>query len=191
MGLDHDLGMLNMLRTGLPEALRASISLIQADFCCFRLACKFGLVILTCNTFSTLTSTQRQNLLDCVRNHLSPGGSFSASIPNPMLLKRLPRRAESEIEEIFPHPVDGEPVQVSSEWERDSEGITFIWHYDHLLPQGSVERSSIRNQHFLVPLKTYQSELSSSGFRSVQMHGDFDGVGFSPSSPYLILAASL
>ncbi len=75
-------------------------------------------------------------MLDRVSVHLNTNGVFSASMPNPEYLKRLPKNAEPEIEETFPHPLDGEPVQVSSAWTRTQNRVIITWFYDHLLPDG-------------------------------------------------------
>ncbi len=189
-GLDLDIGMLKVLREYLPEISTVRNRVFQADFTAFRLAARFGLILLPCNTYSTLTSLERTRLLECVIDHLNPGGIFATSLPNPILLRSLPKRADPEIEEIFPHPLDKEPVQVSSEWQRDRTSLTLQWHYDHLLPEGQVERVTAQVIHQLTPVETYQQELQSVGFRDLKMIGDFDGSIYTASSPQLIILAA-
>lgn len=189
-GLDYDIGMLRVLQQYLPEASASKYRVFQADFTAFRLAAQFGLMILPCNTLSTLEALKRQQLLKCVIDHLKPGGVFAASMPNPELLKKLPRHANPEIEEIFPHPLDGEPVQVSSEWQRDTKTLTLLWNYDHLLPTGQVERLTAKVVHYLSSKEAYQEELEIAGFRSVKWLGDYQGSAPSETSDQLILIAT-
>jgi SAM-dependent methyltransferase len=189
VGLDNDFEMLRVLCENLAKNSFARADVLQADFTAFHLSIKFGLIMLTCNTYSTLTGEERQALLRCVINHLKPGSGFVTSMPNPALLKRLRRRSEPEVEDIFPHPVDGEPVQVSSEWIRDQNSFTVRWHYDHLFPDGQVERLSAQATHYLTSVEQHRQEFASAGFRSITCLGDYDGSDFSPSSPQLILLA--
>ena len=188
-GMDNDAGMLAILRMNQAPALQPRVNVLIADLAGFHLQKRFALILLPCNTFSTLTPAQRQSMLTCVAWHLSPAGVFAASLPNPSLLKSLPAHAEPEVEEVFPHPLDGEPVQVSSAWKRTARHINLYWHYDHLLPDGRVERTSGKAQHSLVPAETYLEELRREGFVDVQLYGDFDGSDYTPNAPNLIVVA--
>jgi len=189
-GLDNDPDMLNFLRQSMPEELRSKVNIWLADLTAFHLAARFSLIVLPCNTFSTLSSEERHKLLGRVHHHLQPGGVFAASMPNPEYLARLPASAESEVEEIFPHPVDGEPVQISSSWERTGNIFTVHWNYDHLLPYGRVDRTSAQAKHHLESPQTYITELTSTGFEAPRLLGDFNGISYTSSSANLILLAA-
>jgi SAM-dependent methyltransferase len=189
VGLDLDREMLLFLRLSLPAEARPRAHIFQADFTRFRLELRFGLLLLPCNTYSTLESRRRLDLLSCVRRHLRPDGWFAVSLPNPPLLKRLPASSEPEIEQVFPHPLDGEPVQASSAWERTPTHFIVHWHYDHLLPDGRVERTSAETRHTLTSAQTYRDEMISSGFEVLSMYGDFDRSRYTSGSPHLILVA--
>jgi SAM-dependent methyltransferase len=189
IGLDNDFDMLRVLQANMLKYPPVEVDILQADFCAFRFSVQFGLILLTCNTYSTLTGNERQALLGCIFEHLSPGGAFVASMPNPQLLKHLPRRAEPEVEEVFTHPGDGEPVQVSSGWVRSRDSFTVHWHYDHLFPDGRVERLSTQVTHHLAPVEQYRQEIEAAGFGELTCLGDYDGSEFSPSAPQLILQA--
>jgi SAM-dependent methyltransferase len=188
-GLDRDAAMLALLQQHAGPWLVSRCPVFLADMSAFHLAQQFPLILLPCNTLSALPSTIRSAMLRLVRSHLSPGGLFAASMPNPALLARLPRRAEPEVEEIFPHPVDGEPVQVSSTWQRDGQHFIASWHYDHLLPDGRVERFDIQVSHDLQSVDHYIGELNQAGLRLESSFGDFDGSIFTKESPNLILLA--
>jgi hypothetical protein len=105
-------------------------------------------------------------------------------------LKRLPAHADAEIDEIFAHPQDGEPVQVSSAWERTGQSFILHWYYDHLLPDGRVERVHAETRHWLTSTESYLEEMRAAGFRSPVVYGDFDRSPLTPTSPHLIILAS-
>jgi hypothetical protein len=160
-----------------------------ADMMAFWLERSFALVLLPCNTFSTLSASERVGMLRLVRAHLQPGGLFAASLANPVLLEALPAEGETEVEEVFYHPQDGHPIQVSSAWQRTQEIFTVLWHYDQLYPDGQVERLTVRQEHHLVLLETYQAEIERCGFASLTALGDFDRSPYTPKSSHLILLA--
>jgi len=189
-GLDRDPAMLAVLRLSAPTELRYGLRLLQSDMTAFHLGIRFALILLPCNTFSTLAQPARLAALERVATHLRPGGLFVASLPNPALLKRLPATSEAELEDILSHPLDGEPVQVSSAWVRHEDLFILTWHYDHLLPDGRVERLSTRIQHHLAPVDAYLAELRLAGLGVTGVYGNFDWSPYDAgSSPYLILAA--
>lgn len=188
-GLDIDRSMLAFARHILEPTLSAQVRLIQADLCHFHLAQAFPLILVPCNTWSTLPPPSRQAALECITRHLPAGGIFAASLPNPLLLKRLPQQSAREFEEDFPHPEDGEPVEVSSGWKRKGNTFSVTWDYDHLLPDGSVRRVSLQVEHNLSDPEEYTAELRQAGLVPLTRYGDFDSSPFSPESPYLILLA--
>jgi SAM-dependent methyltransferase len=189
-GIDKDFEMLVFLIRNLPERLSASVSILQGDFTHLHLAIKFGLIIMPCNTYSTLTQTGRLNTLRSVKRHLLPGGLFAISQPNPNLLAHIPLIGEAEIEETFIHPLSGDPVQVSSAWVRTSEQFTVIWHYDHLLPEGSVERLTHQSNHHILSSQKYLDEFDQEGFKVTQVLGEYEASPYSPDSPNLIILAT-
>lgn len=190
IGLDNDPDMLVVLKNTLENEPLPNADILQSDLTSFHLGIDFSLILLPCNTFSTLSPLQRAAALSRVRSHLLPGGLFAASLPNPVIFKRLPRRSSPEIEEVFPHPQDGEPVQVSSGWERNEQYFTVYWHYDHLLPDGRVERISANASHYLEKAETYQREIAAAGLHIIDRLGDYDESAYHENSPQLILVAS-
>ena len=189
-GLDSSAEMLRFLRAqpdAQPGAAQARV--FQADLAAYHLDLRFGLILLPCNTLSTLPPETRRAAFACARRHLRPDGLFAASLPNPTLLRRLARRSQPEYEESFAHPLDGEPVQVSSGWERSGSEFTVSWHYDHLLPDGRVERLTAQARHQLTPLTVYRQELLEAGLEVVEQFGDFDRGPHSASAPHWIFTA--
>jgi SAM-dependent methyltransferase len=190
VGLDNDPGMLALLKSHLPPLLSHKPLVIQADFTQFHLGRTFGLVLMPCNTYSTLSPEARRSTLVSVQAHFQPGGMFAVSLPNPGWLRSLPARSSVEVEEIFPHPLDGEPVQVSSAWRRTRKEFILDWYYDHLLPDGTVDRITIQLKHDLMPVEGYLEEIRLAGFSQVQTFGGFDRSILTDDSSELIILAS-
>jgi SAM-dependent methyltransferase len=189
-GIDYDADMLALIKEAITPAIAKKIHLLLADFTRFHLDEKFGLIFLPCNTLSTLTVIQQQALLARVQEHLSEGGVFAASLPNPYLLAHLPRVADLEVEEMFPHPIDGEPVQVSSAWERKDNLFVVHWRYDHRLPDGTVDRYETDVWHHIIPVQKHIEMWRSVGFQAITRYGDFDHSPYRKTSPHLIIIAS-
>ena len=190
VGLDRDHAMLAFLQEQLAPPDRALVHLIQADFTRFHLATKFKLIILPCNTLSTLSLDQVHAVLKYARRHLEPTGVFAASLPNTHWLERLPRSSDAEQEDYFPHPLDGEPVQVSSSWCRDENTFTVSWYYDHLLPDGIVDRFQVSAHQQLTTTDQYLQAFHQAGFDQVTCYGDFHRRKYRKSSSNLIFIAS-
>lgn len=191
IGLDKDSAMLHYLSRQLEEQVQKTIELVQADFSYFHFACKYSLIFLACNTYSTISQDGRLKLLSCVHRQLLPQGVFAASMPNPSVLKQLPAHSPAEIEEVLIHPDTGNPLQISSEWERKGTIFTLLWHYDQLFPDGVVERTTHRIQHHLHPSEEYLREIKDSGLSICGLFGDFDGHPYREDSPYLIFVVGL
>lgn len=189
VGLDNDLDMLDYLRSRLPASLVPMPLLFAAELTKFHLDMLFSLIILPCNTWSTLSGTQRIEALGCIREHLMSDGVFAVSIPNPDLLMSLPARSDPIIEEHYLHPIDDSPVQVSSGWRRGKYQFTVTWHYDHLLANGSVERITARVRHDLASAEEYQQELTSAGLIIQDVYGDFERSRYTSDSQELVLVA--
>jgi SAM-dependent methyltransferase len=188
-GLDLDIRMLRFCAERFDQAGQPGGNLFLADMSQFHLGLRFGLIMLPCNTLSTLAQATLEGMLASVQQHLLPDGIFAASLPNPILLRRLPKRGEAEIEDIFPHPLDSEPVQVSSAWERDELYFNISWRYDHLLPDGQVERLETSIRHQLNPADYYRQMFKANGLNLIEEYGDFDRSAYYQKSDSLIFTA--
>lgn len=189
-GIDRNPAMLRFLLANIDEDISPKPQLVVADMCQFNLEAKFSLVILPCNTFSTLSENERIACLCCVHKALIPGGRFAVSTVNPGVLHSLPPCSRSEIEDEFLHPQTGNPVQVSSSWRRNKRAFIVTWTYDHLLPDGLVEHLVVENVHYIVPLDTQIDEIQRQGFSVDEYFGDFKRSGYAEDSPHLIILAA-
>lgn len=193
IGIDKDFGMLSLLKENLAIECGAGFlhlsPVLLADLCCFHFKVNFPLIMVPCNTWSTLDPTTRKMSLQRISSHLSQDGLFVVSVPNPQILLDLPASSDAEVEESFEHPLSGNPVQVSSSWQRDKAHFTVSWHYDHLLPDGTLERSRKDAIHHLSSKADYLHELRAAGLQIDATWGDYDGSAYTPDSEYLILAA--
>lgn len=183
VGFDYEIAMLRFLRR------RGVAKVFCADMTRFALAPLFRLALLPCNTYSTFTSPQRLALLGNVAQCLHKGGAFVVSFPNPALLQSLPAKVESELEEIFLHPETSHPVQVFTTWQRDQDGLAVTWAYDHLFPDGNVERVEYRQKYSLEAVSRFLAEIEQSGFSIRATYGSFDQKPFDQRSPNVIVLA--
>jgi len=189
IGLDIDFEMLSHLRSQLSPQMREQVNFFQADLDHYHLERKFSMIFLACNTLSTLQKDTRLNAYSRIREHLTSDGIFVVSLPNPISLASLSAQGESEIEVSFSHPLTGNPIQVSSEWQLTDRFIEIYWHYDHLLSDGRVERETIRSKHYLISPGEYHAELQSANLLPINLYGDFEKADFQKDSPYLIIIA--
>lgn len=188
-GLDNDPAMLDYCARQIEPELRTRIHLVQADMRTFQLPGKFGLILLPCNTLSTLAELDLELLLKSVFKHLKPGGCFACSLANPELLRQMPRTGPEEIEETFSHPLDGAPVQVSSAWERDDNLFKLTWSYTHLKPGEQAERIMTQVDHHIFSTQFYLDQFEAAGFTNLQVFGDFQKKSSRKRSSQLIFHA--
>lgn len=185
-GLDTDPHMLVFLAHRGASMGFSNLHLLQADLTRFHLAARFPLVLLPCNTYSTLSEAGRQGALACLRRHLSSEGLFALSVSNPALWEQLPDRAEPELEDSFAYPDSEDLLQVSSGWQRRGDELTVFWHYDRLRPDGRIERHTVEQRYFMASLQALQDEFNAAGFHIQALYGDFDRTSYDDESPYLI-----
>jgi SAM-dependent methyltransferase len=189
IGLDHDRRMLDYLLQA--NHLDLNRWLICADMTTFHLGLAFNLIIIPCNTYATFPENTRRQTLRQVFQHLRPAGLLAISLPNPVVLRSLPKHNPPELEEIVAHPIDGNPVQISSAWERSTNQLTIFWYYDHLFTDGRIERFSFHQAYYLASVDNYLDELRWAGFTHLTIFGNFHHSSYSENSPDLIILASV
>ncbi|MBC8506084.1 MAG: class I SAM-dependent methyltransferase [Anaerolineales bacterium] len=188
-GLDHDAKMLEFLRKNIPNSLVNTIMLIRGDLRSYCLTSRFPFILMPCNTYSTLSPKDRPIVLNRARIHLTCRGIFILSMPNPILLAEISQQGDSENEASFTHPETGNPVQVSSRWEKSADKVHFSWDYDHLSPDGRVERNTISSTHFLQDANEILGDFENAGLKIIHTFGDFEQGAYAPNAPNLIIVA--
>jgi SAM-dependent methyltransferase len=196
-GVDRDQQSLTYLEgilAGFSNEIRHRVTLINADIFDFQPERIFGGVIIPCNTYTTFPAEDRIRLLNQIHSYLQGEGSLIISMPNPHQVNliqsslRGKNAVESpDLETEITHPETGYPVQVSSHVRPTQISILWDWIYDHLLPDGQVERSVVTVEHFPVTLEEILAELDQERFHDIRLQGDFFGDPFQEDSPYLIL----
>lgn len=189
VGLDINFRVLSYLLKSIPDDRDNRIHIFQSSLDTFHLDRKFSLIFLACNTLSTLSKSTRARSYSRVNEHLMEGGIFAASFPNPSYLRSLPVIGELEVEDIYLHPETGNPVQISSGWKRLKSSVVFQWQYDHLLPDGRVERSTVDTEHALTGIDEYISELKAANLGNIKLYGDYQGNALDDDTPYAIICA--
>jgi SAM-dependent methyltransferase len=193
-GLDYKEESLRYTKGAAQESDLKSIDLVLADMRKLPLRADFGAVILPCNTYSIFTKAEREWLLSSIFTRLHQDGIFIASMPNPVAIHDLYQELLQEGSEIGPdletnfiHPETNHPVQVSSLCKAGKNLLSWEWIYDHLLPDGTQERSIYKTEHHLGSLEEYQFEISHAGFMQTEFLGDFSGNPYLEDSDYLII----
>lgn len=197
VGVDIDLPAIQSLRNELGKKelnVQNRAQIIHDNIANINPVGSFGAVIIPCNTYSTFHVEERQIIISKIYQLLAPGGGFAASMPNPVQLRSLYEELRensdpggSDLETSFLYPETGFPVQVSSYVAATENSLVWDWIYDHLHPDGQVERMVQSTKHFLATLEIYQQELVRAGFDEIHSMGDFDKSEFYEGSPYLIL----
>jgi SAM-dependent methyltransferase len=190
-GFDHDAEMLSFLLVNLPHYLKSRVYIFLAELSAFHLGIQFPLIIMPCNTLSTLSRQTRQACLALVFQHLTPRGVFAASLPNPLAFRELPVYGDSEVEDMLVDPITGNSIQVSSEWEKEADRFVVQWHYDQTITGGKKERLTVAVRHNLALREDYLAELGSAGFSEVASFGSFSRTQYRSASPELILLANM
>jgi SAM-dependent methyltransferase len=188
-GLDNDIDMLKFCSTLVKADFSPTPGIFLADMTSFHLNYRFPLIIMPCNTLSSLTRFERQNVLKLVQVHLAPQGIFAAAIPNPEALAELEDYGEEEVEEVFMHPLTGSPVQVSSQWRKDMGSFYLQWNYQVLESDISCQSINITTSHSLDPLSTYLSDFSNANLTVVELYGGSDFSSYNDESDELFIMA--
>lgn len=189
VGLDINFHVLSYLIKSISGDRIDRIHVYQSSLDAFHLDRKFSLIFLACNTLSTLSKSTRARSYRRIKEHLLDGGIFAASFPNPAYLRSLPEIGELEVEDIYLHPETGNPVQISSGWKHLKSRVVFQWQYDHLLPDGRVERSTTETEHALNGIDEYISELNAANLGNIKLYGDYQGNALDDDTPYIIICA--
>jgi SAM-dependent methyltransferase len=197
-GLDLSPSMLKICREKLanqPIEVQKRIELIQGDMTSFDNENPFSLITIPFRPFQHLITVEAQKAcLDCVIKNLAPGGLFVFDVYNPFLPRLIPNT--QYISEAVDLPEkelpDGRKLSRSSRiagfhQDKQYNDIELIYYISH--PDGRTERlvQAFPMRYFF----RYEMEhlLENSGFKIIEMFGNFDRSPFSVGSPEMIFVA--
>ncbi len=192
-GLDHSKNMLARCRAkadALSNDTRHRITLVEGDMTRFHLSRTFNLAIAPFRPIQHLTTIGEQlSFLQCVREHLVPGGTLVFDVFNPSLASLA---AEVNAEEIEDTPElslpEGRCVRrafrmVGKHHAEQCNDIELIYYLDdRRLVQSCRLRYFFRFE--------LEHLLARSGFEVTALHGAFDRSPFADDSPDMIFTAT-
>ena len=196
-GLEASEHMLSRCREALeraPQDLRGEVELVQGRMQSFHLEDRFGLVICPFNSFLHLLSVEEQlSCLDCVHEHLEPGGRFAFDVFEP----DIPRMASPRFTE------EGQPQRfelstgVTIELRHRNKSVDFRSQMIEGELILDVTHPNGRNEQALHPFQQrylFRNEaehlLDRCGFGVEAVYGDFDENphGTSGPGPFVFVA---
>jgi SAM-dependent methyltransferase len=199
VGLDRSQNMLRRCAervTRLPASVRERALLVRADFRRFALGRRWPLILCPFNAMMHLYNREDvYRFLECVRDHLAPGGRFCFDVLNPDLrwLTRDPHRRWSRTR--FKDPVSGRSYYYSTNHTYDA-ATQIAWiriYYDEIeAPAGRLPRSRVveltHRQFFPEELLAL---LDHAGFRVERRDGGFDGEPFTAEADSQVCTCSM
>ena len=187
-GLDANAGMLARASRNLAAEPGLPVALHHGDLRDFRLPGRYSLILVPCNTLSSLDPAEAAAALASARQHLAAQGLLAAELPAPGDRQDI---ADDEPIDAFEEPERGHPVQVYARqtWLDDPPRARVLWSYDELLPDGRVVRTQVPTNYFLRTPETMADLLHKAGFKSVAFFGDYDLSPLCAESPRLLVVA--
>lgn len=193
--VDVSAGMLAQLQAKLaeePEAVRQRVHVVRQDAAALDLAeCRPALAILPFNLLMLVPDpAAERRILASVARHLVPGGRLVLDVMNPAVLpqdadprpspsrpRRNPRTGNPYVRHAQAAAVDGLGVQLLSGW------------YDELLPDGGIRTTRFGFAWRMIGRGELDAMLVEAGFMPEEVHGDFAGARFAPTSSRIVVAA--
>lgn len=179
---------------GQTEETRGRVRLVRSSMTDFDLGKRFGLVTIPFRPFQHLVTVAEQKAcLNCIRRHLQPGGRLVFDVFNPSLGRLHDPKYLQEIEDMPETALpDGRHLRRTNRtaaFHRDQQynDVEIIYYITCL--DGHTERhvQAFPMRYFF----RYEVEhlLELSGFRIVDLFGDFDRSGYSADSPEMVFVA--
>lgn len=199
-GLDLSPYMLEKCRVKLAKESREArlrTKLVRGNMTGFKTGKTYKLITIPFRPFQHLIKVKDQkDCLDCIRHHLAANGLLVFDIFNPNPARLVPNSRYSKEKEDIPETElpDGRKLSRASRmagWHREQQynDIELIYYVTH--PSGKTQRLV---QAF--PMRYYyryelEHLLELSGFRVVDLFGNFDRSAFTPDSPEMIFVAEI
>lgn len=197
-GVDSSEAMLALARERiglLPNSLRERVTVTQADMALLDLPGTvetFDLAIVPYNTWMHLDSEQAIGTLRGMKQYLRENGTLFIDLANPLHIADTPDDPTLLLEKTLTDPDSGEMILqfAANRLDPDAQMLHVTWVFDACpLGGGPVTRTvSQMAYHYRYPHQM-QLLLEETGYRLVDMLGDYDRTPFSEESPRLLLLA--
>ena len=197
-GVDNSPMMLALAKkklATLPIPLRERITLTEADMSQLALQWAvdtFDLAIVPYNTFMHLDTPTAVQTLKGIRPYLKQNGRLLIDIINPFYIAETPTDTTLLLENSFTDPKTDETVLQFAANRLDDEAqlLEITWVYDASPKAGGAVRRTISTMtyHYRFPHQL-QLLLQETGYKLVEMMGNYDKTPFSEESPRLLLLA--
>ncbi len=154
------------------ETLGVKIEWIHGNACAFDLNRKFQLIFMPCNSLQHLHASEDvRMMLDSVRKHLLPGGTFACDVFKPDL-KILGRDPQSQFHVLNYKGIDG--AQVSLDERTRYDDISQVAHIEwlhHDIHGALLKRNTLQMRQFF-PQEIRQL-FHSAGFQIREIYGNW------------------
>ncbi len=194
VGVEISAAMLSRARerAALQKFEPSQVAWHQADVRTLSLDERFGLALLTYNTFMHFTEQDEQiAVLERIAQHLAPGGALAVDLRNPVEMLLADDAPGLVLERTFVDAETGHTVMQQSlmHADRAAQVLDVSWVYDRIAPDGQLTR-------LIVPLRlrcTLAAEMrllcQRAGFGEVECYGDYDFGPYDEDSPRLFVVA--
>lgn len=180
-----------------PE-VRAGVRLIEADVKGLNLpqADSFALILFSYNTFMHLDEAGAGTALKRLRPLLRAGGRLLIDVANPILLSMAADDPDFVLEDVLEDTVRGEIVHQYTAYESipGEQAVDVSWVYEARgaadSPEEAWKRTQVRMRYFYLYPHQYDLLLTLTGFRLVNLLGDYTGEPFDEESDRLLLLAA-
>ena len=182
VGVDLSAAMLEQAaRNGAarPAAVRARLTLHQADMAAFALAAAFPLAIIPYSAFQHLLTPERQrSALACIHRHLVPGGHLVVDVFDPLLDHCIPGAASPMPDREVTDPANGHLIRrrtIARHNDPINQTIAETFRFEIISASGEViaeTETSFAVRWACRQEMAYLFELS--GFEVVAQYSDFD-----------------
>jgi SAM-dependent methyltransferase len=175
-GIDSSSAMLALARQKL-ERLGQTVRLIEGDMRTLMLEERYGLIIVSINTFMHFQTTADQlAALENLARHLRPGGQLVIDLPAGDELIHQDPDARLTLEQTFVNPdTGGQIIKLSAsqvDWTRQLQEIIYV--YDETSPDGSVQRTVVPVTLRYVFRYELALLLERAGYQLLTLYGDYD-----------------
>ncbi len=183
-------GVSNEILAGKLHTLGLSADIHQMDVCELDLHRQFELIIIPYSSFAHITSPDDQRrALARIQQHLSPGGTFICTLPNPDL-RRKDVDGQLQFAGRYALPdTQGALLLWSLEdfSEEDKQVVEAMQFYEEYDANGALKLKRLMEVHFRLSSRDEFEELAiAAGFKVRAFYGDYPGLEFSDDSPWMI-----